>query len=126
MTRTNHNNDELARGPAEPDEADHPGSLTTRRALIAGAAAGLAGLVADSVISAQPANAANGDTVLLGTSNSASAPTEITISSGDCLQGLTWDASGNGVFAMGNTGASTAKATPTASSAPMHRQVPSQ
>ena len=77
MRRANRNNDELAGEPAEHDEADPSSALTTRRAVIAGAAAGLAGLVADSVISAQPASATNGNPVLLGATNWASATTAV-------------------------------------------------
>jgi hypothetical protein len=44
-------------------------SATTRRAMLLGGAAGLAGLVADSVISAQPASATEGQNVHLGKDN---------------------------------------------------------
>ena len=71
--------------------------------VIIGAAAGLAGLVADSVISTEPAGAASGDTVLLGNSNSSSATTEITTTSGDGLQGSTSDNYSYGVYGE-NTG----------------------
>ena len=45
-------------------------SATTRRAILLGGAAGLAGLVAGSVISAEPASAAEGGNVLIGEDNS--------------------------------------------------------
>ncbi|MGO9559785.1 MAG: hypothetical protein ACLPQS_06990 [Acidimicrobiales bacterium] len=44
-------------------------SATTRRAILLGGAVGLAGLVAESVISAQPAGATEGQNVLLGKDN---------------------------------------------------------
>ena len=103
MTRANRKCDELATRSADHDEADRPGAMTTRRAVIIGAAAGLAGLVADSVISSEPAGAASGDTVLLGNSNSSSATTEITTTSGDGLQGSTSDNYSYGVYGE-NTG----------------------
>jgi hypothetical protein len=105
MRRADYSNDKLTSGTAERDEANAPGALTTRRALIAGAMAGLAGLVADSVISAQPAGAANGNAVLLGTQNSASATTEVDTTSGCGLKGITLDTSAgwSGVFGQGGT-----------------------
>jgi hypothetical protein len=99
MRRANRNNDDLAAGPTERQEAD-PGSGTSRRAVMVGAAAGLAGLVADSVISAHPAGAVNGFPVLLGKSgilNSAIATTAVSTTKGNGLQGATFSDGGSGV-----------------------------
>src|ERR1022692_2178527 len=54
--------------PVENDKGNEV-SAATRRAILLGGAAGLAGLVADSVISAQPAGATEGQNVLLGNDN---------------------------------------------------------
>jgi len=70
MRRANHCSNELAGARAEHEKADLPRALTTRRAVITGAAVGLAALVTDSVISTQPVSAAEGDNVLLGKDNS--------------------------------------------------------
>ncbi len=100
MRRANCNNDEMAGGTEERDEADPPGALTTRRAVIVGAAAGLAGLVADSVMSARPAGAANGDAVLLGSANYASETTSVSTTLGPGLTVNTSDYAA-GVLAAG-------------------------
>ncbi len=53
-------------------------SLTTRRALLLGGAAGLAGMTASLVVGAEPAGAANAKPVELGESNVATATTSVT------------------------------------------------
>jgi hypothetical protein len=66
---------------------DPPGGRYGRRALMLGVAG--AGLAAGVVAGANTAGAANGSDVLLGESNSATATTEVTTTSGDGLQGVT-------------------------------------
>jgi hypothetical protein len=85
--------------PAEPDSAPVTAgrdSLHSRRALVAGvvrAGVGAAALVAG----AQPASAANGDTVTVRGSFTGSATTSISTSSGTGLAGTTSDFNGTGV-----------------------------
>jgi hypothetical protein len=59
----------MGREQTENDKKGTEVSATTRRAILLGGAVGLAGLVADSVISAQPASATQDSAVLLGEDN---------------------------------------------------------
>jgi hypothetical protein len=84
----------------------------SRRALVVGAAGGVAALAAQSLGTTR-AQAANGDPLILGQSNSASAPTELTTSTGQGLivhsgdnngvQASTDHASGAGVLGTSNS-----------------------
>jgi hypothetical protein len=84
----------------------------SRRALVVGAAGGVAALAAQT-LGTTHAQAANGDPLILGQSNSASAPTELTTSAGQGLivhsddnngvQASTGHASGAGVLGTSNS-----------------------
>jgi hypothetical protein len=100
----------MDRDKAEKDEG-RGASAKTRRTILLGGAAGLAGLVADSLLSAQPADAANGQgqPVLLGeagsNANTATSTTQINTTSGDGLQANTsGDAGSHGVRASATKG----------------------
>ncbi|MGA2528963.1 MAG: hypothetical protein ABSG36_07340 [Acidimicrobiales bacterium] len=103
MRRTHRSTEEQVTDPTGHDETDRTGAFTTRRAVIAGAAAGLAGLVADSVISAEPASASNGDAVLLGYYNSANSTTMINTTNGTAVSGISQE-EGTGVEGASDTG----------------------
>ena len=59
----------MGREQTENDKKGTEVSATTRRAILLGGAVGLAGLVADSVMSAPPASATEGNPVDLGEDN---------------------------------------------------------
>ncbi len=103
MRRTNTNASDRIEQAEPAAVPDPPGMGTTRRAVIAGAAVGLAGLVADAVI-AQPAGAANGTAVLLGGVNSATATTAITTTAGAGLLGISSGFLNPGLSGSGFTG----------------------
>ncbi len=80
-----------------PVPVDRRSVLRRGAMLAAGAVAGGAGL---AMVSAQPASAANGGSVLLGESNTATLETDVTNSAGNALAGITTANGGIGLAGM--------------------------
>ncbi len=82
-----------------------PATRLGRRALVLGAAATGAGLTADLIAGAKPAEAANGNAVELGETNSATASTVVNTTAGTGLQGgiSGSEAGASGVSGVDNT-----------------------
>jgi hypothetical protein len=78
------------------DEDNEPQRIGRRTLLAAAAAAGV-GTAAGVALGADPASAANGGSVLLGETNSATAKTEVKNTTGDGLAGWTKQSGANGV-----------------------------
>lgn len=93
--------DRGAEGEAPPD------GRRSRRALITGATAAGAGLAASVLLRPDPAAAANGNDLVLGESNEASAVTVLTTSADAGLSVTTGDTSGsNGLYGLSGTDSS--------------------
>ena len=106
------------KGGGERDCGD--GRAWSRRGLIAGAAAAGIGAAAVLVFDGSEAGAANGGNVILGATNSATATTEITTTTGTGFVGATSDYGSAGLFGTssgGNSAGVSASDTSTAGSA---------
>ncbi len=88
------------------EEASTQGHVD-RRALLAGAAAAVAGVAAGAVARPLPARAADGDPVLIGQSNSGTGVTSLTTSGDTGLLGVSRSATGVGV--LGAAGSETGR-----------------
>jgi len=107
VTRERKFDADSANGQSEGESPRRSASRVSRRGVILGAAAAGTGMAAGLVVGADPASAANGGSVLLGRSNSASVTTTITNNKKTTFEASCTAAGGSNDTAIGVYGTST-------------------